>query len=857
MFIKIIYSYYSAKDIIAHRQKLIKLADSSELGWKVANEYDENPLADDSEDEKRIYRAEARANKKHKAAQSKRKQTRYKPYMKKSTETNIQTTNNKPGLCFSCGRAGHWKKDCTENRTFNKLSITRHKTCITSSIVNDLSIKESYINISNNTKPAPLYADISDKSSINNAALSQISPVGSLKKHLNMWKSCAGDYIVDIIQNGYKLPFKTVPPEVCLNNNKSARDNAQFVQSEIFNLLNKGVITQVNFKPLIVNPLTVAYNKTGKPRLVLDCRHINSHLHLFKVKFDDIRVAKDLFAPNYYYFTFDLKSAYHHIEIFNEHRRFLGFSWFSDGATRYYVFNALPFGISSAGHIFTKVTRVFITYVRSKGHKVIMYLDDGIGGHLDYRQALNCSVFVQDTLSNFGFLKADEKCSWIPLRKVTWLGHYIDSLLNCIFITEERIKNLESSIQAILNYLPDSKQTLLHVRRLASVVGQIISLQYVLGSVVRLRTRYMYACILTRASWNAPVILSEQACTELKFWYKNCRTMNNVGKSLECPSSCDISLYCDASADGYGGYLIDHRSEANIPAEEGYELPEVSISFDEIYGKSDYKHQCIEKYSETKPDNVVFGSWSQREMLFSSTWRETEAVGRIIKSKINVMKSCSVKVYSDNMNVKSVLSYGSSKADLQSISVDINDFCNRYNVQLQLEWIPRSQNELADHLSRCKDSDDWFISKHCFTFLDNLWGTHTIDRFSAHYNNNCERFNSKWWVPQTLGINAFDQTWSNENNWIVPPPKLILKCINKLKKEQATGTLVVPKWKSADFWPCIYKGSMLRSYIIDMRVLPRQNVICKGRGNNGIFVTVNDTLPFDMMAVRIKFGSNV
>ena len=39
-----------AKSMIAHRQKLIKMADASELGWRVVNEYVSNPLASDSDD---------------------------------------------------------------------------------------------------------------------------------------------------------------------------------------------------------------------------------------------------------------------------------------------------------------------------------------------------------------------------------------------------------------------------------------------------------------------------------------------------------------------------------------------------------------------------------------------------------------------------------------------------------------------------------------------------------------------------------------------------------------------------------------------------------------------------------------
>ena len=41
-----------AIDILNHRQMLVKLEDSSELGWQVVQEYESHPLASDEEDEK-------------------------------------------------------------------------------------------------------------------------------------------------------------------------------------------------------------------------------------------------------------------------------------------------------------------------------------------------------------------------------------------------------------------------------------------------------------------------------------------------------------------------------------------------------------------------------------------------------------------------------------------------------------------------------------------------------------------------------------------------------------------------------------------------------------------------------------
>jgi hypothetical protein len=41
-------------ELLNYRQKLVKMADSFEHGWKVVQEYTSNPLAEDSDDEKKI-----------------------------------------------------------------------------------------------------------------------------------------------------------------------------------------------------------------------------------------------------------------------------------------------------------------------------------------------------------------------------------------------------------------------------------------------------------------------------------------------------------------------------------------------------------------------------------------------------------------------------------------------------------------------------------------------------------------------------------------------------------------------------------------------------------------------------------
>jgi hypothetical protein len=53
------------------------------------------------------------------------------------------------------------------------------------------------------------------------------------------------DYIISIIENGYKVPFKHTPENTFLDNNKSAKDNMTFgfVSKEVEYLLQKGCIS--------------------------------------------------------------------------------------------------------------------------------------------------------------------------------------------------------------------------------------------------------------------------------------------------------------------------------------------------------------------------------------------------------------------------------------------------------------------------------------------------------------------------------------------------------------------------------------------------------------------------------------
>ena len=94
-----------------------------------------------------------------------------------------------------------------------------------------------------------------------------------------------------------------------------------------------------------------------------------------------------------------------------------------------------------------------------------------------------------------------------------------------------------------------------------------------------------------------------------------------------------------------------------------------------------------------------------------------------------------------------IISKGSMKCHLQDIALDIYNQCLNYNLSLDVEWIPRTENERADFFSRIVDFDDWStgISEDLFLYVDSLWEPHEIDWFANDDNHKLPVFYSRCW----------------------------------------------------------------------------------------------------------------
>ena len=175
---------------------------------------------------------------------------------------------------------------------------------------------------------------------------------------------------------------------------------------------------------MVVNPLSVSVQSNGKKRLILDLRHVNFFVKKCKIKFEDAKsfLQSLLARPTAWACSFDIKSGYHHIEIFGPDQEFLGFSWVLEGVTKYFKFTVLPFGLSVGPYIFSKVIRLLVRYWRSKALSIVVYLDDGISAAQSFSKCEEHSLLVRSDLFKYGFVLNNCKCQWVPVQVICWLG---------------------------------------------------------------------------------------------------------------------------------------------------------------------------------------------------------------------------------------------------------------------------------------------------------------------------------------------------------------------------------------------------------------------------------------------------
>lgn len=71
-----------------------------------------------------------------------------------------------------------------------------------------------------------------------------------------------------------------------------------------------------------------------------------------------------------------------------------------------------------------------VKFWKTKGYKIVLYLDDVIGGASTFQEAKVVSSEIQQDLEKLVFLIAEDKSHWDPVQELVWLGLVWNTKIN-------------------------------------------------------------------------------------------------------------------------------------------------------------------------------------------------------------------------------------------------------------------------------------------------------------------------------------------------------------------------------------------------------------------------------------------
>ncbi|XP_073444579.1 uncharacterized protein [Dendrobates tinctorius] len=281
-------------------------------------------------------------------------------------------------------------------------------------------------------------------------------PVGGrLRFFYPKWEQISSNpWILGIIKEGMKIEFLQYPYDFFILTRLNSIAQEKALEEEIRSLLSKGVLVEVPEGQEgrgFYSPLFLISKPDGTFRTIINLKKLNTFIKNYKFKMESIRSTIKLLFPNCVMAGIDLKDAYHHLPIHNRYQKYLRVAVVFDGKVRHFQYTAMPFGLSTAPRIFTKVMAEVMAYVRQKDTLIVPYLDDFlIIGNSDTQ----CTERVADAISSLqdlGWIINIQKSRLVPQSLQMFLGFQLNSITQKCLLPQVKIALTKEKVEAAID----------------------------------------------------------------------------------------------------------------------------------------------------------------------------------------------------------------------------------------------------------------------------------------------------------------------------------------------------------------------------------------------------------------------
>ena len=314
--------------------------------------------------------------------------------------------------------------------------------------------------------------------------------------------------------------------------------------------LERGYVREVSKQEALQTPMffsrtfTVPKGEVDR-RPILDLSELNKLLIIPKFRLETLeRIVKSI-VEGLWGTSLDIMDAYLNVALAPQFHKYFAFVL----GERTFVFQVLPFGLSTAPWAFTRVMKPIKAHLRRQGVIVSSFFDDFLilAGSQQLAQAH--TQLTKELLESLGFRINLRKSAFTPLQRLEFLGVVLD------------LKNLslslpQNKIEKVLRWVKEGGEKVFFSRRsLESLVG---FLNFAAG-YLPLGRLYLIPIIVwmnfhtSVESRDLLVPLDEELRSALLPWTDPEYLGKPVPMHLETPS---VDIMTDASGYGWGGVMI-------------------------------------------------------------------------------------------------------------------------------------------------------------------------------------------------------------------------------------------------------------------------------------------------------------
>lgn len=579
---------------------------------------------------------------------------------------------------------------------------------------------------------------------------------GRLALFVDNWKCITNDpWVIETIR-GYNLVFEKRPGRQRYQPSpiRFPAQGQRLLSEEVSSLLSKKAIEPLCLelkRHCWISRLFFVPKPDGSIRPIINLQPLNAFLKYSHFKMEGLFLLKDIVRVNDFVAKIDMKDAYFGIRIARRHRKFLAFEW--DG--KLYQYRALPFGLSPAPYVYSKIMRPVAAFLRRMGMRLVVYLDDWLFLNGTSVGLVRDITFALAVFRSLGVLVNHQKSVLTPQQRIEFLGLVLDTRTWSLSIPESKQERILSQCRKLVTKRSASCVAL------AELLGRLNSVALACLPVPLFSRRLQ--CLLARATSSDPffqgsVKFTDETREDIMWWSENLRRVN--GRRL-LPLPPAFTLTTDASKLGWGAWC---------------------------------------------KSGSTGGRWSTAESRCHINQLELQACFFGLKTFSGHLHDVHVRLRIDNTTAIAYINRlgGTTNRDLSELARSIWQWAWSRRLHLSAEHIPGTENVLADEESRVfRCSAEWRLRRSVVRRIFAHWGQCSHDLFATRLNAQVELFFSLRPDPEAAGIDAFAQSWAGLTAYAFPPFSQIGRVVQKALQEDAELLLIAPVWPAQAWFPLL------------------------------------------------------